>query len=91
MSEPKLASDYHDRGARAAHAVLIELGLVLGAHRDAIVVIGGSVPSLLLPKAEPSHIPWLLQFRSVATALPPARITAIDGRLDLDSNPGPAE
>lgn len=56
MSEPNLASDYDDRGAKAAHAVLIELGQVLGAHRDAIVVIGGSVPSLLLPKAEPSHI-----------------------------------
>lgn len=56
MSEPNLASDYDDRGAQAAHAVLIELGQVLGAHRDAIVVIGGSVPSLLLPKAEPSHI-----------------------------------
>jgi hypothetical protein len=56
VSEPKLALDYDDRGAQAAHAVLIELGLVLGAHRDAIVVIGGSVPSLLLPKAEPGHI-----------------------------------
>jgi hypothetical protein len=48
MTEPDIAADYDDRGARAAHAVLVELGQVLGAHRDAIVVIGGSVPSLLL-------------------------------------------
>lgn len=48
MTEPAIAVDYDDRGARAAHAVLLELGQVLGAHRDAIVVIGGVVPSLLI-------------------------------------------
>lgn len=48
MSEPTVAAGYDDRGTRAAHAVLVELGQVLGAHRDAIVVIGGSVPSLLM-------------------------------------------
>lgn len=48
MNEPDIAADYDDRGARAAHAVLVELGQVLGAHRDAIVVIGGAVPSLLI-------------------------------------------
>jgi hypothetical protein len=56
VSEPAVAADYDDRGARAAHAVLLELGQVLGAHRDAIVVIGGTVPSLLLPDAKPGHI-----------------------------------
>ncbi|MBI3371016.1 MAG: nucleotidyl transferase AbiEii/AbiGii toxin family protein [Betaproteobacteria bacterium] len=56
MSEPAVAADYDDRGVRAAHAVLIEIGQVLGAHKDAIVIIGGSVPSLLLPDAQPSHI-----------------------------------
>lgn len=48
MNEPDIATDYDDRGARAAHAVLVELGQVLGAHRDAIVVIGGAVPSLII-------------------------------------------
>lgn len=48
MTDPDIAADYDDRGARAAHAVLVELGQVLGAHRDAIVVIGGAVPSLLM-------------------------------------------
>ncbi len=56
MSEADVAADYDDRGVQAAHAVLVEIGLVLGAHRDAIVVIGGSVPSLLLPGAKPGHI-----------------------------------
>lgn len=56
MNEPKVAADYDDRGARAAHAVLVELGQVLGAHREAIVVIGGTVPSILLPDAKPGHV-----------------------------------
>jgi hypothetical protein len=56
MSEPAIAADYDDRGARAAHAILVELGQVLGAHRDAFVIIGGTVPSLLLPGVEPQHI-----------------------------------
>jgi len=29
----------------------VELGQVLGAHRDAFVIIGGTVPSLLIPRA----------------------------------------
>jgi len=56
MSEPAIAGDYDDRGTRAAHSVLLELGQVLGAHRDAMVVIGGSVPYLLMPNADPAHV-----------------------------------
>ena len=56
MSEPSVATDYDDRGAHAAHAVLVEIGQILGAHRDAIVVIGGSVQALLMPGANPGHI-----------------------------------
>jgi hypothetical protein len=36
--------------------VLLELGQVLGAFRDRFVVVGGSVPWLLYPEAEPPHI-----------------------------------
>lgn len=43
MNEPDVAAGYHDRGARAAHAVLLELGQVPGAHRESIVVIGDAV------------------------------------------------
>lgn len=54
--EPKSANDYDDRGARAVYSVLLEIGQVLGAYRDRFVVIGGSVPWLLFPDAEPAHV-----------------------------------
>jgi hypothetical protein len=56
MTEPRQADDYHDRGARAVYAVLLEIGQVLGAFRDRFVVIGGSVPWLLFPDAQPAHV-----------------------------------
>jgi hypothetical protein len=56
MSEPLSAIDYDDRGVRAMHTVLIELGQILGAYRDAIVIVGGAVPYLMLPDANPRHI-----------------------------------
>jgi Nucleotidyl transferase AbiEii toxin, Type IV TA system len=54
--EPRNESDYSDRQVEAARRVLIDLGQVLASFRDAIVVIGGWVPDLLLPDAEPKHI-----------------------------------
>lgn len=56
MDEPKSANDYSERDVRAARAVLIELGQILGAWRDSFVVIGGAVPWLLLDQAEPKHV-----------------------------------
>jgi hypothetical protein len=56
MMEPKAANDYDDMGARAVYSVLLEIGQVLGAYRDRFVVIGGAVPWLLLPDAEPAHV-----------------------------------
>ena len=54
--EPDLASDYDARGVQAVRGVLVELGQVLGSYLDAIVVIGGGVPHLLLPDARPRHV-----------------------------------
>jgi len=54
--DPKSANDYDDVGARAVLSVLLEIGQVLGAYRDRFVVIGGSVPWLLFPDAEPAHV-----------------------------------
>lgn len=54
--DPQSATDYDDRGATAVVAVLLEIGQVLGAFRDRFVVIGGSVPWLLYPNAEPQHV-----------------------------------
>ncbi|KNZ33256.1 MAG: hypothetical protein AD742_06495 [Methylibium sp. NZG] len=54
--EPRSANDYDDVGAQAVLSVLLEIGQVLGAYRDRFVVIGGSVPWLLFPHAEPAHV-----------------------------------
>lgn len=56
MNEPEIARDYHERDVRAAYAVLIEIGQILGAWRDKFVVVGGAVPWLLLRGARPQHI-----------------------------------
>lgn len=56
MSEPDVARDYDERGARAAYSVLIELGQVLGNYRTKFVIVGGTVPWLLMPGARPSHV-----------------------------------
>lgn len=56
MNEPEVAGDYQDRDVRATSAMLIELVQICGAFRDKFVVIGGMVPWLLLPDAEPEHL-----------------------------------
>lgn len=56
MNPPDNARDYDERGAAAAYSVLIELGQVLGAYRQKFVIVGGAVPWLLMPNAQPSHI-----------------------------------
>lgn len=56
MNEPDTAGDYGGRETRAAYSVLIELGQVLGAYRGKFVVVGGAVPWLLFPHAEPAHV-----------------------------------
>lgn len=40
----------------AVVSVLLEIGQVLGAFRERFVIVGGSVPWLLYPDAEPQHI-----------------------------------
>ena len=54
--EPRYEADYSDRQIAAAHRVLVDVGQVLASFRDAIVVVGGWVPDLLFPSAEPKHI-----------------------------------
>jgi hypothetical protein len=36
--------------------VLVDVGQVLASFRDAMVVVGGWVPDLLFPGAEPEHV-----------------------------------
>lgn len=56
MNPPDNARDYDERGSAAAYSVLIELGQVLGVFRQKFVIVGGAVPWLLMPNAQPSHI-----------------------------------
>jgi Nucleotidyl transferase AbiEii toxin, Type IV TA system len=54
--DPRHAVDHTDRQVSAARRVLIDLGQVLASFGDAIVVVGGWVPDLLLPEAEIGHV-----------------------------------
>jgi hypothetical protein len=54
--EPRHEGDYSDRQIDAAHRVLVDVGQVLASFGDAIVVVGGWVPDLLMPNAVPEHI-----------------------------------
>jgi len=54
--EPRLREDYDARQVEAAHRVLIDMGQVLASFADCMVVIGGWVPDLLLPKALEPHV-----------------------------------
>jgi tRNA nucleotidyltransferase/poly(A) polymerase len=54
--EPRYEGDYGDRQVEAAHRVLVDVGQVLQSFREAIVLVGGWVPDLLLPDAEPAHV-----------------------------------
>lgn len=54
--EPRHEGDYTDRQVDAARRVLVDVGQVLASFGDAIVVVGGWVPDLLLPAAASEHI-----------------------------------
>lgn len=54
--EPRHQSDYDGRQIEAARRVLIDLGQTLASFQDCLVVVGGWVPDLLLPKAADAHV-----------------------------------
>lgn len=54
--EPRHEGDYATRQVEAARRVLVDVGQVLASFGDAIVVVGGWVPDLLLPDATSAHI-----------------------------------
>ncbi len=49
-------TDYMGDAVEAARSVLLELTRMLGAYREQFVLVGGWVPELLLPEAEPKHV-----------------------------------
>jgi hypothetical protein len=54
--EPRHQTEYNSRQVQAARRVLIDLGQVLAAFQDCLVVVGGWVPDLLILEAEEAHI-----------------------------------
>lgn len=56
MTEPRQREDYSDRQVEAARRVLVDLGQVLAAFSDCMVVVGGWTPDLLMPEAEEPHV-----------------------------------
>lgn len=54
--EPRQREDYSDRQIEAAHRVLVDLGQVLAAFADCLVVVGGWIPDLLMPEADERHV-----------------------------------
>jgi len=54
--EPRHQEDYGGRQVEAARRVLVDVGQVLASFRNAIVVVGGWAPDLLLQVAEPAHV-----------------------------------
>jgi hypothetical protein len=54
--EPRQRGDYSDRQVEAARRVLVDLGQVLAAFADCMVVVGGWTPDLLLPEADEPHV-----------------------------------
>jgi predicted nucleotidyltransferase len=53
--DPQTAREYLPQEVRAAHSVMLELAHILGEYRNDMVIVGGWVPELLLPKAKPKH------------------------------------
>jgi hypothetical protein len=54
--EPRQKADYTPRQVEAARRVLVDLGQVLAAFMDCLVLIGGWIPDLLLPDSDEPHI-----------------------------------
>jgi len=54
--EPRNQAEYTARQTEAARRVLVDVGQVLAAFDDCIVLIGGWVPDMLLPGAEEPHV-----------------------------------
>lgn len=55
-AEPRHQADYGSRQVEAAHRVLVDIGQVLAAFSDAIVVVGGWVPDLLIEDPSTEHV-----------------------------------
>jgi hypothetical protein len=77
--------DYNAEALRATRTVLIELMQILGEFRDHVVVVGGSVPGLLLSDSVEPHIGTLdidlaFDFRNIPDASYQTLLKALTSR-----------
>lgn len=56
ISEPQQEGEYGSRQVEAARRVLVDVGQVLAAFGDAVVVVGGWVPDLLVSEPLSAHV-----------------------------------
>jgi hypothetical protein len=73
--EPRQRDDYSERQIEAARRVLVDVGQVLAAFVDCLVVVGGWIPDLLLPDAGEPHCRATVDQRRAG--LPPPRFVAL--------------
>lgn len=58
MPFPRTASTYEPRDVRVAYSALMEVAASLQTHREAMVLIGGWVPFLLLQQHQAPDVPF---------------------------------
>jgi hypothetical protein len=51
-NKPTLASDYSAAGVQLAHSASLYIATKLGDLRDELVIVGGLVPSLIVPQGQ---------------------------------------
>ena len=89
-NEPRHESEYSPRQTEAARRVLIDLGQVLAAFEDCLVIVGGWVPGLLLADADEPHVGSIdVDLALDAARLAQGRYRAI-GRNPAQNPPVPA-
>ena len=91
MTKPRLAADYDDDITAASRSALAEVMTTLGAYRDALVLIGGWAPYLILERfGEPGGFQGDT-FQVDASQAGPVHVGSIDIDLVVDPDVVDAE
>ena len=57
-SKPSLAAGYSPTSVQLVHAAALYIATKLGDLRDDLVIVGGLVPSLLIPQSRVPTVRW---------------------------------
>ena len=91
MTKPRLAADYDDDITAASRSALAEVMTTLGAYRDALVLIGGWAPYLILERFGESGAFQGDAFQADAFQASPVHVGSIDIDLVVDPDVVDAE